>query len=74
MIGELAYGSGSHREDVVKVGVLAGSLLAALFAAVLLRIRNRHYRAVCQAESTDSDRDGVPDVYQSKEPTGGGAA
>jgi NhaA family Na+:H+ antiporter len=49
-------------------------LLAALFAAVLLRIRNRHYRAVCQAESTDSDRDGVPDVYQSKEPTGGGAA
>ncbi|MDQ1320141.1 MAG: Na+:H+ antiporter, NhaA family [Actinomycetota bacterium] len=74
LIGELAYGSGSHREDVVKVGVLAGSLLAALFAAVLLRIRNRHYRAVCQAESTDSDRDGVPDVYQSKEPTGGGAA
>lgn len=74
LIGELAYGSGSHREDVVKVGVLAGSLLAALFAAVLLRIRNRHYRAVCQAESTDSDRDGVPDAYQSKEPTGGGAA
>lgn len=74
LIGELAYGSGSHREDVVKVGVLAGSLLAALFAAVLLRIRNRHYRTVCQAESTDSDRDGVPDAYQSKEPTGGGAA
>jgi NhaA family Na+:H+ antiporter len=74
LIGELAYGSGSAREDVVKVGVLAGSLLAALLAGILLRIRNRHYRAVCQAESADSDRDGVPDVYQSTEPTAGGAA
>jgi len=74
LIGELAYGSGSSREDVVKVGVLAGSLLAAVLAGILLRIRNRHYRAICRAESTDSDRDGVPDVYEETEPDGGGAA
>lgn len=63
LIGELAYGSGSARLDIVKVGVLAGSLLAALLAAVVLRIRNRHYRAVFELETADSDRDGVPDVY-----------
>lgn len=63
LIGDLAYGSGSARQDIVKVGVLAGSLLAALLAAVVLRIRNRHYRAVFELETADSDRDGVPDVY-----------
>ena len=63
LIGELAYGSGSARLDIVKVGVLAGSVLAALLAAVVLRIRNRHYRAVFELETADRDRDGVPDVY-----------
>ena len=63
LIGELAYGPGTARLDIVKVGVLAGSLLAALLAAVVLRIRNRHYRAVFALETADSDRDGVPDVY-----------
>ena len=64
LIGELAYGPGSARDDIVKVAVLAGSLLAALLAAVLLRLRNRAYRAVYQLETADLDRDGVPDVYQ----------
>ena len=64
LIGELAYGPGSERDDIVKVAVLAGSLLAALLAAVLLRLRNRAYRAVYQLETADLDRDGVPDVYQ----------
>lgn len=66
LIGDLAYGLGSDRDDLVKVGVLAGSLLAALLAAVLLRLRNRHYRAVWEQETADADRDGVPDVYQSR--------
>ena len=64
LIGELAYGPGSERDDIVKVAVLAGSLLAALLAAVLLRVRNRAYRAVFQLETADLDRDGIPDVYQ----------
>lgn len=74
LIGDLAYGSGSARQDIVKVGVLAGSLLAALLAAVVLRIRNRHYRAVFELETADSDRDGVPDVYVAGQDGRDGAA
>ena len=38
--------------------------LAALLAAVVLRARNRHYRAVFEMETADADHDGVPDVYR----------
>jgi Na+:H+ antiporter, NhaA family len=64
LIGDLAYGTGSNRDELVKVGVLAGSLTAAALGAIMLRLRNRHYRAVWQEETADEDRDGVPDVYQ----------
>jgi len=64
LIGELAYGSGSERDDHVKVGVLCGSLLAALVAGVILRLRNRTYRRLAEAEERDADHDGTPDVYQ----------
>ncbi|WP_407665482.1 Na+/H+ antiporter NhaA [Mycolicibacterium vinylchloridicum] len=65
LIGELAYEPGSERLDVVKVAVLTGSLLAAVLAAVVLRLRNRHYRTVWELENTDRDHDGVPDIYES---------
>lgn len=65
LIGELAYEPGSQRDDIVKVAVLAGSLLAAALAAVVLRLRNRHYRSVWELENRDLDRDGVPDIYES---------
>jgi NhaA family Na+:H+ antiporter len=74
LIGELAYGPGSERGDVVKVAVLAGSLLAAALAAVVLRVRNRHYRSIYELETADTDHDGVPDVYQSAPPASGGRA
>jgi len=45
LIGDLAYGTPSPREDVVKVAVLAGSLWAAMLAAIVLGLRNRHYRS-----------------------------
>lgn len=64
LIGELAFGAGSERDDHVKIGVLLGSLLSALLAAVVLRIRNHHYRNICADEERDADADGVPDVYQ----------
>ena len=63
LIGDLAYGLESPRQDVVKVAVLTGSVLAALLAAIVLRARNRHYRAVFELETADPDHDGVPDVY-----------
>ena len=74
LIGELAYGTGSAGQDIVKVGVLAGSLLAAFLAAILLRIRNRHYRRVFELETADTDHDGVPDVYVTERDGHGSAA
>lgn len=65
LIGELAYGPGSAADEHVKVGVLVGSLVAAIAASVLLRSRNRHYARIESVEKRDDDGDGVPDVYQS---------
>jgi NhaA family Na+:H+ antiporter len=59
LIGELAFGAGSVRDDHVKVGILVGSVLAALLAAVVLRLRNRAYRRRHAAKSLD-DHHGSP--------------
>ncbi len=64
LVGELAYGTGSERDDHVKLAVLIGSLTAAALATVVLRLRNRVYAAIAAEEARDSDADGVPDVYQ----------
>ncbi|WP_369132966.1 Na+/H+ antiporter NhaA [Modestobacter sp. I12A-02662] len=64
LIGALAYGEGSTRDEHVKVGVLVGTLTAAALASVLLRLRDRRYRLIEEAETADADADGVPDVYQ----------
>jgi Na+:H+ antiporter, NhaA family len=64
LIGDLAFGEGSQRDDFVKVGVLAGSVIASVLASVILRGRNRVYRSIEATESVDTDADGVPDVYQ----------
>jgi NhaA family Na+:H+ antiporter len=69
LIGELAFGVGTPRDDHVKLAVLVGSVLAALLAAVVLRLRNRHYRRVEAEEMRDDDADGVPDVYAKGDPT-----
>ncbi len=63
LIGELAFGPGSARDDHVKVGVLTASVLAALLASVVLRLRNRAYARIHRLETADDDHDGVPDVY-----------
>jgi NhaA family Na+:H+ antiporter len=44
LIGELAFGDGSSRDEHAKVAILVGSVAAALLAAVVLRLRNRTYR------------------------------
>ena len=64
LVGELAFGVGSERDDSVKLAVLVGSLLSALLASVLLRIRNQVYRRIAELESRDDDADGIPDVYE----------
>lgn len=64
LIGELAFGAGSVRDEHAKVAVLVGSLIAALLAAVLLRLRNRTYRRIHEAENADENNDDIPDIYQ----------
>ncbi len=64
LIGELAFGAGTERDEHVKVAVLIGSLLAALISGVFLRSRSRRYAALALRELVDRDADGVPDVYK----------
>jgi Na+:H+ antiporter, NhaA family len=68
LIGELAFGDGSIADEHVKLGILGGSLLAALLATVLLRSRNATYRRIHEMESRDADGDGVPDCYAEEGP------
>ncbi|MEV6041222.1 Na+/H+ antiporter NhaA, partial [Nonomuraea sp. NPDC052116] len=63
LIGELAFGTG-EADARVKIAILAGSLAAALLATMILRLRARVYRRIHQAETADSDHDGIPDLYQ----------
>ncbi len=63
LIGELAFGAGTQRDDHVKLAVLTGSLLSAAGATVVLRARNRTYRRIQEAEEADTDQDGIPDLY-----------
>jgi NhaA family Na+:H+ antiporter len=67
LIGDLAYGIGSNRDEIVKIGVLTGSVIAAVVAAVVLRLRNRQYRAIYELETADADHDGVPDIYEARQ-------
>ena len=64
LIGELAFGLGTLTYDHAKVGILGGTLLAALLATVILRLRNRRYKRIYEDERADFDADGIPDVYQ----------
>ncbi|MBL7489922.1 Na+/H+ antiporter NhaA [Frankia sp. AgB1.9] len=61
LVGELAFGTTSERDNHTKIAILAGSLLAALLATVTLRLRNRAYRRIHHAETVDNDHDTVPD-------------
>ena len=67
LVSELAFGQGSPHDDHAKVAILVGSLVAALLATVILRLRNRHYGQIAEKEAIDSDNDGIPDVYQTDE-------
>ncbi|WP_406201915.1 Na+/H+ antiporter NhaA [Kitasatospora sp. NBC_01560] len=68
LISELAFTDDPELADRAKAAVLVGSLLCALVATVLLKLRNRHYRALCEEEDRDLDGDGIPDVYQQDDP------
>ena len=57
LIADLAFADDADRVAGVKTAVLAGSVLCAVLAGGLLRLRQRHYRR------GDRDADGATDVY-----------
>ncbi len=70
LITELAYGEESASYDHAKVGILTGTLIAAVLAAVILRLRDRRYRRIAAEEQVDVDADSIPDVYERPEDVG----
>ncbi|WP_371547491.1 Na+/H+ antiporter NhaA [Streptomyces sp. NBC_00554] len=68
LIGELAFDGNPALTDEVKAAVLVGSLIAAVCAGTLLKIRNAKYRGLVEAEERDDDLDGIPDIYEQDNP------
>lgn len=68
LIGELAFTGDAVLTDEVKAAVLIGSLIAAVLACVMLKLRNRRYKALTDAEERDEDHDGIPDIYEQHNP------
>ena len=67
LIGKLAFSAESGFGDFVTIGVLSGSVSAAVLSSFVLRARNRHYGRIAVLESTDANADGIPDVFQRPE-------
>ncbi|MFE3182375.1 Na+/H+ antiporter NhaA [Streptomyces violascens] len=68
LIGELAFADQVQLTDEVKAAVLVGSLIAAVLASVLLKMRVRKYKALVEDEERDDDQDGIPDMYELDKP------
>ena len=64
LVGELAFGPGSDRDEHAKLAIIVGSVLAAILASAVLRRRNAVYRRIHLEDQLDEDADGVPDVYE----------
>lgn len=64
LVGELAFGEGSERDEHAKLAIILGSLLAAVLASAVLRRRNAVYRRIAHEDQVDHDADGVPDAFQ----------
>lgn len=63
LVGELSFGTSDDRGELVKIAVLCGSLLSALIATVLLRMRNRVYRRIREAGSSEGPRGGAAGLH-----------
>jgi NhaA family Na+:H+ antiporter len=64
LIGELAFDYGTVTAADAKIGVLTGSVVAGILAALVLVSRNAVYRRIHERETADADHDGVPDIYR----------
>ena len=70
LIGDLAFGAGSTRDEHVKVAVLTGSIISSILAGAVLKSRDRVYRRLEEDERLDTDQDGIPDLYEHITPAG----
>ncbi|MEU8568835.1 Na+/H+ antiporter NhaA [Streptomyces pathocidini] len=68
LIGELAFPDNPVLVGEVKAAVLIGSLIAAVLATVLLKMRDVQYKKLCDEEERDEDHDGIPDIYELDDP------
>lgn len=68
LIGELAFDDDPLLTDEIKASVLVGSLISAVLAAALLKLRNNTYRQLYENEERDEEGDGIPDIYKENEP------
>ncbi|MEU2873911.1 Na+/H+ antiporter NhaA [Streptomyces olivoreticuli] len=68
LIGELAFKGNQLLTDEIKASVLVGSLIAAVLASVLLKLRDNKYKKLCAEEDLDEDHDGIPDIYEQDNP------
>ncbi|MFE9390349.1 Na+/H+ antiporter NhaA [Streptomyces sp. NPDC006784] len=67
LVSELAF-QGAAVTEHTKAAVLLGSLLSALVACFLLKLRDAKYRTLWEAETRDEDRDSIPDIDQELDP------
>ncbi|MFI0089716.1 Na+/H+ antiporter NhaA [Streptomyces bobili] len=68
LIGELAFEGDAVLTDEIKAAVLIGSVIAAVLATILLKLRNTKYRLMYEYEERDEDLSGVPDIYEEDDP------
>ena len=68
LIAELAVYDDAANLSGAKLSILLASVLSAALATGLLVTRNRYYAQLAAVEEADEDNDGIPDVYQRKQP------
>ena len=66
LVGELAFGPGSDRDEHAKLAIIVGSVVAAVLASAVLRRRNAVYRRIHLEDQVDHDADGVPDAFEER--------
>ncbi|MEX3631694.1 Na+/H+ antiporter NhaA [Rothia sp. LK2492] len=63
LVAELSFAAGGAHTEDAKIGIMIGSVTAAICGAVILSMRNKHYKLIAQKEALDENQDGIPDVF-----------
>lgn len=63
LVAELSFAAGDAHTEDAKIGIMIGSVTAAICGAVILSMRNKHYKLIAQKEALDENQDGIPDIF-----------